>query len=448
MSTFDEKYKNYEQKAISLLRSLIGFRTVLDKYDPSSDAPFGIENKKALEFLLEEAKKDGFSVKNVDSYAGHVQFGQGDIKLGILAHLDVVPVKEDEWETDPFTLDIRDNRFYARGALDDKGPLVASYIAMKMLNDEGFKPKGIVRLIAGCDEESGSRCLEHYFKTEAKPEMGFSPDADFPLIYGEKAMLSYDIICSKDNVIEEIKCGERYNIVPSNVSATINVDLKDKYLAYLKENNYNGEVNGNTYIAYGIASHAMAPQKGLSALSILMSFLAKNSDSKLAKFYDEYLSFDPFGKKMGYDVYDEDMKELTSNPALCNGSNTIRIGVNCRVPLDSHLEVIEEKVREAASKHGYSYEIVSKSNRHFVSLESNLVKSLMKSYQEVTNDYETKPFTIGGGTYARELGNAVAFGALPVGREDVCHIANEYFDLDDFKQAIHIYYNAIKELMK
>lgn len=447
MNDFQDRIKKYSSRAIFLLKNLISFQTVLEEYQPNSDAPFGIENKKALNFLLNEAKNDGFIVKNVDNYAGHVEFGNGKTKLGILAHLDVVPVVKDEWFSDPFTLDIRENRFYARGALDDKGPLVASYIAMKMLKDEGFIPSGKVRLIAGCDEESGSRCIERYFQKEDKPEMGFSPDAEFPLIYGEKAMVSFDVIALKDNVIEEISCGKRYNIVPSMTSVKLNIFLKNEFLEYLKENNYKGEVKNDNYITYGVSSHAMVPQNGLSALDIMMEFLAKYSDSNFAKFYTKYFSFDPFGKKIGYDCYDDELKELTSNRALCNGKNTITLGVNCRCPLDSCYEVIKERLVEVTKEFGYSFKLYPLSPRHYVSKDSKLVKTLMKAYKSVTNN-DAKPFTIGGGTYARELDNAVAFGALGFGKVDVCHISNEYFDIEDFNQAIEIYYNAIKELMK
>ena len=201
---------DYKEEALDLLKRLISCASVLDEYKPNSDAPFGKENKKALELLLKQAQNDGFITKNVDNYAGHIEFGSGDEKVGILAHLDVVPVKKEEWETDPFELVIKGDKMFARGSLDDKGPLVASYIAMKILKDLGFKPNKRVRLIAGCDEESGSRCLERYFEKEPKPEYGFSPDADFPLIYGEKAMMSYDILGDvSDDIIEEFICGDR-----------------------------------------------------------------------------------------------------------------------------------------------------------------------------------------------------------------------------------------------
>lgn len=439
-----------KEYAIKLLSDLIAFESVLDEYNPNSEAPFGLENKKCLEYLLNAAKKDGFIVKNVDNYAGHIEYGAGEEALGILAHLDVVPVKKDEWYSYPFKLDIRDGKMYARGAIDDKGPLVASYIALKMLKDNGFKPNKRIRLIVGCDEESGSRCLEHYFKYEEKPSIGFSPDAEFPVIYGEKGMMSYDIIGElNDDVILEFSCGERYNIVPSIAKMKLAKDLSKEYKEYLALNNYNGEIIDDYYIAYGKAAHAMCPQNGVNAAYILFDFLNKYTSSRIAKFMDKYFLFDVNGKKLGYYIYDEDMKHLTSNFAIVDiKDNKLRMGINCRIPVDSQAQVIKDCVSNATKKYNLSYEVINESKRHFVDPNSNLVKTLMKCYQEVTGDYETKPFTIGGGTYARELNTAVAFGPVFVGREDVCHIANEYMFEDDFYNSIEVYYKSIYELTK
>lgn len=445
----DEIVSKYKEEAFDLLKRLIACESVLDEYKENSDAPFGEENKNALDTLLKEATKDGFSTVNVDNYAGHISFGKGDEILGILAHLDVVPVKKEEWDTYPFTLTFKDDKMFARGALDDKGPLVASYIAIKALKELGFEPKKEIRLIAGCDEESGSRCLEHYFKYQKKPDLGFSPDADFPLIYGEKGMLSYDILGDvSDDIIEEFICGDRYNIVPSKASMKLKLDLKKEFKEFLKKTNYQGELDGDNYIAYGRASHGAFPQNGVNAAYILFEFLAKYSNSKLAKFFNEYYLGDVYGKKLGYDMYDEEMKYLTSNLAVVMiKNNSLKIGVNCRVPLNEGFDVIASKVTEATEKYGYTYNELFRNNRHYVPRDSFLVKTLMKAYKEVTKD-DSEPITIGGGTYAREIECAVAFGALMPGREDVCHIANEYMYVDDFLNAIKVYVKAIYDLTK
>ena len=222
--------KNYKDLGIDVLRDLISYKTVLDKYEENGECPFGIENKKALDYILAKGEEFGFKSKNVDNYAGHIEFGSGEEILGVLAHIDVVPVEESEWVSDPFKLDIRENKLFGRGTTDDKGPLVASLIAMKALKDEGFVPNKKIRLIMGCDEESGSRCLERYLDKEAHPNLAFSPDADFPLIYGEKAIISFDIMANiKNDIITYMNAGERYNIVPSKASFKLSVDLRREF---------------------------------------------------------------------------------------------------------------------------------------------------------------------------------------------------------------------------
>ena len=444
----DKRIDENLEFGLKVLRDLISFNTVLKEYNPNSEEPFGFENKKALEYLLLTGSKLGFNIKNVDNYAGHIEFGSGDEILGILAHLDVVPVTVEEWNTNPFELVIKDGKMYGRGTQDDKGPLVASLVAMKMLNDEGFKPNKRIRLIAGCDEESGSRCLERYLEKETTPTLAFSPDAEFPLIYGEKAIISYDIYGKSDDVILEFDAGERYNMVPSSAYMKLSKNLKNEYLKYLKDNNFNGEIVDDKYYAYGIASHAAMPDKGLNAIFILFKFLNEYTDSKLAKFIDKYYLFDNYGKKAGYYLYDDELKDLTSNVAIFKlKNNEFKMGVNCRCPLDSAFEVIDKSLNKICSEFGYNYTKPNGSKRHYVSPQSELVQKLLKSYREVTGDM-SDPITIGGGTYAREMKNAVAFGPQKPDKIDCCHISNEYFELDDFKDAIKVYYLAIKELTR
>lgn len=445
------KVEKYLEEGLLLLSKLISYKTVLEHFDPKKEAPFGEENKHALKFILDYAKKDGFKVLNEKNYAGHIEFGKGKELLGILAHLDVVPVEGQSWDTNPFILHIENGKLLGRGAIDDKGPLVASYLAMKLLKDQGFIPNKRVRLIMGCDEESGSRCLTQYFKSNELPEFGFSPDAEFPLIYGEKAHMTYNFlgILEEEEIITEFSCGTRYNVVPALAKMKLKKDLKQKYLSFLEKKNYKGTVENDTYIAYGIASHAMVPQNGLNAGFILFEFLQEAYPTKLSEFFTKYLTFDPFGEKLGYAYNDPEMKELTSNVGLIQiKERNLLIGVDCRLPLESLENLVKERISLAAAPYNFKTEILSTGGFHYVDPKGFLVSTLLKVYQEVTKDTKTQPMTIGGGTYAKFIKNAVAYGPMLPGREDVCHIANEYMLLEDFKQAILIYAKAIYELTK
>lgn len=439
----------YKEDALKTLTDLVAFKSVLDEFKEDSDAPFGIENKRALEYMLNLGKNDGFIAYNDQNYAGHLECGKGKDLIGVLAHLDVVPVKDQVWASDPFTARINDNKFYARGALDDKGPLVAAYYALKLLKDQNIKLNKRVRLIMGCDEETGSRCLTHYFKTAEMPTLGFSPDAEFPVIYGEKAMASMDLYLKEtDNVILDFICGTRYNIVPAVAKMKLSINLEKEYLEYLKENNYEGSIEDGYLVAKGLSAHAMCPQNGVNAAFILMEFLNKHHKTNVSEYFVKYLTNDPFAKKLGIDLYDEDMKHLTENVGLVNYvDGFIKVGLNYRIPRDNYHNEIINKFNETITKND-KVVLLSSSTMHYVSKDSFLVKTLMESYRLITNDYENEPFTIGGGTYAKFIDNCVAFGPQMPGMPDICHIADEYIDIDNFVNSIAVYAKAIYDLGK
>lgn len=441
---------DYYKMGLELTKKLVSYDSVLKEYKENDLMPFGKGNYDVLNFFLNYAKGDGFTVKNIDNYVGYVEYGSGDEILGILAHLDVVPYKKEEWDSNPLELIIKEDRMIARGAIDDKGPLAASYMALKKIKDEGFIPNKRIRLIVGCDEESGSRCLERYIEKEGNIDLGFSPDANFPLIYGEKGIGSFDITSNnKDNVISYFDSGDRYNIVPSKAIFKLNVDLKNEFLSYLKENNYSGNIDGEIYEIQGKAAHGSLPQEGINAITLATEFISKYTDSKLAKYLHLYTSFDPFGEKFKFNMEDKYMGKTTSNLAILKlDDNGFKLGFNVRVCNNDNYELIEKSIKEINKEYNYNFNWLHKSDVHFVSPESKLVKTLMNSYQKVTNDYKNGPITIGGGTYAREFKNAVAFGPVMPGSPDTCHIANEYMMLKDFKDSIEIYYDSIKELAK
>jgi len=86
--------------------------------------------------------------------------------LVLMAHLDVVPVVPSEWDHDPFAAEVvgegEDAEIHARGAIDDKGALVAILEAVESLVAEGFAPARDVYLSFGHNEETaggGARAI-------------------------------------------------------------------------------------------------------------------------------------------------------------------------------------------------------------------------------------------------------------------------------------------------
>jgi len=440
--------QSYKEEYIEKTQALLRIPTVLEKFEPTNtEAPFGEDIRRALDWFLYMGEADGFKIKNIDNYAGHLEMGSGTEILGILGHLDVVPTGG-KWDYPPFGATLVDGKIYARGSIDDKGPSMAAYLAMKMVKDQHLTLNKKVRLILGCDEESGMRCIRRYLDKEQMPDLGFAPDADFPLIYGEKGNVSWNITgFENDDLVESMHAGERYNVVPDECVAVLRKDVSVAFEAYLAEHNYQGKIQDKTYTIYGKNSHAAWPYMGVNAIFLMAEFLKTQTASKLIDYLCKYMTNDYYGKKLGIDHFDPEMKELTINLAIINyEKGAFSVGVNIRYPLGFEFDKQLAKVERSVLDYGFIYTQLRNSNPHYVSPQDPLVKILLAAYQKYSQDYTSPIVTIGGGTYARTLKKAVAFGPNLPNNPDLAHQPNEYIIVDDMIMAAAIYAEAIEHL--
>lgn len=461
-----------EKREADLLKDtqeLLRIKSVLDDENPTPDAPLGTGVKEALEFLLELGEKDGFTAKNVGNLAGHLEFGQGDEIVGILCHVDVVP-EGDGWTSDPFGAEIRDGKIFARGAIDDKGPTMAAYYAMKIVKELGLPLNKRVRMIIGTDEESNWRCVDHYFKHEEMPAMGFAPDADFPIIYAEKGIADYDLVykpagnenAEHDAEVVEFSAGRRYNMVPDFARASLVVkqgqtDLVQRFEDYKKQNELEGKAHvesGNLILELeGVSAHGMEPNNGKNAGLHLASFLSQltldTNSGKFFQFVSKYLGKDSRGKELGIAYSDDITGDLTINVGKLSYSAEIggRAGLNMRYPVTTKLEKTKEILTGLLEEEGLSIENFSNSNPHHVDENDFLIQTLKIVYEEQTGE-KAELISIGGGTYARSLKSGVAFGPLFPGRPDIAHQKDEYMIIEDLLKATAIYAQAIYELAR
>ena len=272
------------------LQDLLKIKSVLDEESAGEGAPFGQGIKEALDFMLEKGEADGFSVKNLDGYAAHIEHGAGEKLIGILCHLDVVP-EGDGWESEPYAAEIRDGKIFARGAMDDKGPTMAAYYGMKIVKELGLPTTKRVRMILGTDEESNWRCVKHYFEHEEMPTMGFAPDADFPIINAEKGIYDFEFR-QKPEVTEEngidyklvsFQSGRRLNMVPDLAVAQVEVlegsseTLEKCFKIFTEDGGLTGNLttDGNhvTIQLEGVSAHGSTPERGKNAGLLLLEFL-------------------------------------------------------------------------------------------------------------------------------------------------------------------------------
>jgi len=440
--------RTYLAEYIERVQALLRIPTVLDAYRPEDvEAPFGKPIREALDWMLEVARNDGFITKDIMHYAGHVEMGEGEEILGILGHLDVVPAGG-KWDTDPFAAVMKEGKIFARGAMDDKGPTIAAYLAMKMVHEAKIPLQRKVRLILGCDEESGMRCIQTYLKHEKMPDLAFAPDAEFPLIYAEKGSLSFDFFGDyDDDLIASLIAGERYNVVPDRAEAVLKKDVSQAFQAYLEEYQLQGHVSGDTYVVFGKNAHAAWPHLGVNAIFLMAAFLRKHTNHPLIHWIDRYLAFDHLGDKLGIAHFDSEMKELTMNTAIIRVQDgAYRLGMNVRYPRGFDVDSNLKKIEETAAKSQIGFSLVQQSNPHYISPQDPLVKKLHDAYIKYTDDRTSPIITIGGGTYARTLKRAVAFGPAFPNTLDLAHQPNEYLDLEEMVLAMAIYAESIVSL--
>ncbi len=445
---------------IDTLQRLLRHRSV--KSDATHKAPYGEAILETLEDALKIGGELGFRTVNVDNHAGYIEYGEGKEMLGILCHLDVVPEGTD-WKHPPYAGIIDDNKIFGRGALDDKGPLVAALFAMKALKDEGFVPKKRIRLIMGTDEENGSNCIKHYLKHEEKPTVAFSPDADFPVIHGEMGIVLAEL---KKNFIDktpdggihvvEVKGGTAPNMVPDYAVARVRspYDLTETVNLYETaklECHQEGDIT--VIECHGVSAHGSTPEKGMNAISHLIRFLdildlEIGDCSGFIRFIAHNIGLETNGESMKI-AHKDYFNELVLNLGTIHITEDFgEMVINIRYPITYK----EKKLKKTldASIRGTGIELTNWvcSPPLFFKPDHPLVKTLMNIYKEYTGDDSAKPITIGGGTYARTMPNAVAFGALFPGQEDTMHQRNENIAIDDLVKITEIYTAAIYELSK
>ncbi len=436
-----------------LLNDLVEFLSidsVLTVYDKDNkDMPFGKGIKDTLLFLENISKREGFKYKNVDNHAIHIEYGEGDEILGILAHLDVVPPGEG-WKFDPFKATIDDGKLYARGVVDDKGPIIMAFYAMKILKDSGFTPSKKIRLIIGCDEESGMRGIKRYFETEKMPDIAFTPDADFPVINGEKGIVDIDMTGIYEGLIEEFVSGDRYNVVPGKASCKLSINLEAEFMKYIEENGLKGEFKDSNYILFGKSAHAMEPANGLNAALELFKFLAGNiKEDKLINFVSKYFIDAYYGENVSLYTEDKVMGKFTQNIGVVTvGDGEFKIGINSRFPISLETDTVLSKYKEIANSNNANMEVLYCEGPIFTPEDDVLVKTLYDVYVKHTGDRVNRPYSIGGGTYAKSADKCVAFGPSFPWTPDVVHQPNEFMVISEMEKAFAIYVDAIYELTK
>ena len=441
---------SYRAAFTEMLQGWIRIPSVKGEAEPG--APFGREVRNMLDRAMEDARSLGFAVRDFDGYACDITLGEAEEKIAVLGHLDVVPVG-DGWTKPPFEAVIENGRMYGRGTNDDKGPSLAALFAMKAIQEAGIPLKKSIRMILGCDEESGWEDMEYYGAHERIPDVGFSPDASFPLINTEKGMLVLALRAPAAETglkILEMNTGNRVNVIPGECRALVEggTETAEKAKAYAEKTGlpYTAEVTdrGVLITATGIPGHSAYPEGRRNAIGMMLLMLNELGAAGPIATLAEAVGLESDGKSLGCACRDEVSRGLTCNMGILRLEDGMWFGtLDMRCPVTAD----QEKLRNAAVAHlpGIDTETMSMKPPHHVPADSELVSSLLAAYEEETG-LEGKPMSTGGGTYAKVLKQGVAFGALFPDEEDLAHQADEYENIDRLMLAMKIFANALLRL--
>lgn len=441
-----------EEKRGELIETLRRWIAVPSLKAPAADGkPFGPEVARALDVALADAQALGFATRNIDYYAGDIRMGPlGVDPIAILSHLDIVPVG-DGWTLEPFGGAVEGDRIYGRGTSDDKGPATAALYAMLAVKLAGIPLKREVRLILGCDEETGMADIAYYKEHADLPRTGFSPDASYPVINTEKGLLTLQLRAdaAKDGLkVLRFNVGERHNVVPGQATALIegDADLCDRINRLAQEMTLDVEAlpaeGGLLLTATGINGHAAYPESARNAIGMLLIMLRALGVTGALRTLADAVGMEYDGLSLDIACHDRTSGSLTCNLGVIRYSEAgLYAELDMRFPLLANGERIAQTAAAALGE-GIRVTVDTLKQPHHVAPNSPLVVALLNAYHEVTGRPRECVAT-GGGTYARCLTEGVAFGASFPEEEDVAHQANEYMSLDSLLLTVRIIARAI-----
>jgi succinyl-diaminopimelate desuccinylase len=399
--------------------------------------------------------------------------------LGLVIHGDVVTVDEKAWSFPPFEGRVANGHVLGRGAADDKGPLIQALLAMKVLKESGAKRTHTVRLLIGSEEESSAEEMKEYLATHAAPDYSLVLDSEFPVVVGEKAWDALSLTTTLESRgdaklpfrVAELEAGLAASIVPDRavlklvwtagrpqwdpiVRRITNAKLE-------KGTHVLVEQHGDTLvvIAQGKAAHSgmnlAAGRNAILALAKAAIDVVPPGGARDLLGFAALAGRDPHGAGLGITDHDPvwgryGVNVATIKPDKDDPKKTVltinlrRIPPRTAPQIKVHLETVvtDFNARTGASLVAGGYFEDETFGR---SVDAPLVQRLMAIYERATGT-KAKPAISGGGTYAKRLPNAIAFGMWFPGKAYPGHDVDEKIAIADLHRGARVLIHALADL--
>ncbi|WP_428261519.1 Sapep family Mn(2+)-dependent dipeptidase [Haliangium sp.] len=397
--------------------------------------------------------------------------------LGLVVHGDVVEVAPEGWSFPAFEPRVEGGIIRGRGAADDKGPLVQALLAMKALEQSGLARKKTIRLLVGTDEESGSTDVATYLRSNQPPDLSLVLDSAFPVVVGEKAWNALTVsaaagapqLGSQPWRVTRLEAGLATSIVPDIATATLTWSAgTPDWTPLLLRLRARPQPEGITFefvpaaVTLTVTAHGRAAHAGVNLAG------GRNALVALAQALDGELPTGTpscllgFAKMAGQDTsgtglditdedpvwgrYDVNVATIKSTPAgaLALTINVRRIPPRTGPELEQHLRAVVSAFTErtgcALDVAGYFGDEPLVFDR-----DSPVIARLLAAYERSTGE-KAQPIVSGGGTYAKRLPDAIAFGMWFPGRPYPGHDVDESVAVVDLHRGARVLLEALVDL--
>jgi succinyl-diaminopimelate desuccinylase len=461
------------EDVVADIDALVRIESVEDLEHAEPGKPWGPASYEALSRALDMAARLGLDAHDCEGYIGYADLaGASATQIATIAHTDVVPLGLG-WTVPPLQVTRREGYLLGRGVIDDKGPFVLSLYAAhffaRQVARTGTPLPYTLRCIVGNCEETTMADLEWYLEHYDAPAFCFSPDADFPLICGEKGIF-HGLFRSKPGVagmaggLLELGGGTVVNAIPGLATARLSSPAADCLLSRCTQGISSEACEDGSVLvtAQGVGGHAAFPEGTDNAIGKLVRLMLAEEGRHFAQAHDtlaflrlvEQLTRTSDGSALGLAASDEVFGPLTLNAGVVRTfeDGSCSISVDVRYPRSMSSETLVATFQALAGRHGCTFEPGNAFDPFYMDPQLPPIQALLATYGEYRGE-EGQPLVIGGGTYARHFPCACAFGphdpSVPdpdwVGSE---HGPDEGVSEEALRRALKVYIVSIARLME
>lgn len=444
----------HEEALIRDISRMVAIPSVSDPGEPGG--PFGAGCKRALEEMLKMGREYGFHTHNFEDYVGSLWLEEGELKntVGFWNHLDVVPVG-DNWQYEPFSPVFKEGWLIGRGTQDNKGPAVGMLYLMMCFKELQIPLKHRLCLYVGCDEERGMEDMKYFTSHYETPALSMIADSGFPVCYGEKGIVEGSLISRKlvSGELLELKGGTASNMIPQAATAVLSGKSAERLRRWMADNtedspgkaDQDGHMEENNsrvkaavqhfkleeredgsavLTAFGTSGHSAFPEGSCNAIQLLLETLLREqileeADAEVIRPLAE-ANQDYYGEAFGIAAQDEPSGRLTSAGTMIRiREGSVELHFNIRYPIQHTYCELEQKLLRYCEEKGCRWSTERNSDPNYFPREHPAVELLTGVYNEIMG-LHTQPFAMAGGTYARTLPHAFAYGigGMPKTKEE------------------------------